>query len=219
MINLNIADLARALMTMILAFFSSWTQATPAHVTMLSQGDTINGMTLTNGVAEARPLWFFCSSKESNNVTAADCRVPQATQLGVGHVFLGSNEAFKDTDWSDLSWSLSIDGRPVNLKDFGTYDYVLPTMAPNPSLVREIFMKFTGWDVVLTNLQPGTHTIEGQVRSDNEQYGWIVKLVIEDRSLALERSLASNTFQNSESGCPKNERGVLSFQHGCRVYG
>jgi len=184
MINLNIAELARALMTLVMAFFLSSTQATPAHVAMLSQGDTINGMTLTNGVAEARPLWLFCSSEVSNHVTTANCRVPQSIQLAVGHVFLGSDEVFKGTDWSNLSWSLSIDSQPVDLQDFGTYDYVLPTMAPNPSLVKEVLMKFPGWIVVLTNLQPGIHSIEGEVRSDHEQYKWAVKLVVEDRSLA-----------------------------------
>src|SRR5262245_14187068 len=90
MINLNIADLARALMALIIAFFSSSTQATPAHDAMLRQGDTIAGMTLTKGAAEAHPLWLFCSSNVSNNNTTANCRVLQISKLAIGHVFLGS---------------------------------------------------------------------------------------------------------------------------------
>lgn len=50
----------------------------------------------------------------------------------------------------------------------------------NPSLIREVFMKFTAWDMVITNLQPGTHTLRGIVRSDAKQYSWLVNLFIED---------------------------------------
>lgn len=44
-------------------------------------------------------------------------------------------------------------------------------------------MKFTGWDIVLTNLQPGLHTLEGRVFSDAEEYGWVVHLAIEEKTL------------------------------------
>ena len=65
-----------------------------AHVAILHPGDEIGGMTLTNGSGEARPLWIFCSSEVSKNVTIANCRVPQTYRLAIGHAFLGTDEVF-----------------------------------------------------------------------------------------------------------------------------
>jgi hypothetical protein len=146
---------------------------------MLNLDTSLNGMTLTKGAADVPALWLFCSSQVSGTVTTADCKVPQMSKLAIGHAFLASEAALRGAAWSDLSWELSIDGKPVNLDEFGTYDYVMPAMAPNPSLVREVFMTFTAWDIVLTNLQPGSHTLHGLVRTQTDAYSWVVNLVIE----------------------------------------
>jgi hypothetical protein len=146
---------------------------------MLKPGDEIDGMILSTGAVDAPPLWAFCSSQEANHVTAASCRVPQMSKLAIGHAFLAPDTIISETEWSELTWKLSVDGRAVKLNEFGTYNYVMPTMAPSPSPVREVFMKFTAWDVVLTDLQPGAHTLQGLVQSDAEEYGWVVDLTIE----------------------------------------
>lgn len=145
----------------------------------LSLDTSLNGMTLTKGASQVPALWLFCSSQESGTVVTADCQVPQMQKLAIGHAFLASEEALRGAEWSELSWELSIDGQPVNLNEFGTYDYVMPAMAPNPSFVREVFLTFTAWDIVLTDLQPGNHTLHGLVRTDTEEYSWVVNLVIE----------------------------------------
>jgi hypothetical protein len=180
MIPFHFSDLLNVILSFIFAAFQS--SANISNAPILNLGEKINGMTLANGAADASPLWAFCaSSQPSDHVTNADCRVPVLPKLAIGHVFLATDEAFAETEWSELTWELSLDGQPVNLDDFGTYDYLLPTMAPNPSLVREVFMKFTAWDVVLTNLQPGEYTLRGSVRDATDAYNWVVNLVIEDR--------------------------------------
>jgi hypothetical protein len=184
MIHFYFADFAKLAMAFLLAWIQTDAQTASAHASMLNRGDEIDGMTLTGGADGARPLWVFCASEESTGVITADCRVPKMQALAIGHVFLATDSAFSRTEWSELEWELSIDNREVNLEEFGTYDYLLPTMAPNPSLIREVFMKFTAWDIVLVDLQPGTHTLRGTVSSDTEEYGWIVNLVIEDQSSA-----------------------------------
>jgi hypothetical protein len=63
------------------------------------------------------------------------------SRLAIGHVFLGTEAAFREMEWSDLQWELYLDDQYINLAQFGTYDYLLPAMAPNPSFVREVFMK------------------------------------------------------------------------------
>ena len=178
MIPFHFSDLLNIILSFLFAAFQP--SADISNAPMLSLGEKINGMTLANGAADASPLWAFCSSEVSNNITTANCRVPQMSKLAIGHVFLATEEAFAETEWSALTWELSIDDQPVNLDDFGTYDYVLPTMAPNPSLVREVFMKFTAWDVVLTDLQSGAHSLRGSVRDENDAYSWVVNIVIED---------------------------------------
>lgn len=218
MINFHFADFAKLLVALVLALFQPSAQTGSAHAAMLSAGDEIDGMTLTSGAAEARPLWVFCSSQEKDNITTASCRVPQMEKLAIGHSFFATDSVFRNADWADLTWELYLDGRPVDLSDFATYDYVLPTMAPNPSLVREVFMKFTAWDIVLTDLQPGEHTIDGRVRTDTEEYRWIVNLVVENRSAPQSQSAPKRSEQAS-SGCSRSAGGLSPFHSSCRLYG
>lgn len=220
MINFYFADLAKIILAFILAVGQSSTTIAAAHVSMLNLGDEINGMTLTKGASNARPLWAFCSSEVSNNITTANCRVPQMSKLAIGHVFLATDNAFREMEWSELVWRLYIDDKLINLNEFGTYDYLLPTMAPNPSLVREIFMKFTAWDVVLTNLQPGTHTLRGIVRTDAEECSWVVNLVIEDNP-SSQRNPQRKGYHAGDirSGCPETGGWLSRFDNGCRFYG
>jgi hypothetical protein len=214
MIKFHFSGFAKVLLALLVVACQSPVKMASAHIAMINVGDEIDGMKLTKGAADARPLWAFCASKVSNDVTTANCRVPQMSKLAIGHVFFAADSAFRGMEWSELQWELYIDDMYINLEDFGTHHYVLPTMAPNPSFVREVFMKFTAWDVVLTNLQPGEHTIEGHVRSDAEEYSWIVNLVIEDTSPSLRQP--SN---DSQSQCPRNVKRLSSFHHSCRIYG
>jgi hypothetical protein len=219
MIKFNFAGFAKVLLAILVVACQSPVKMASAHVAMINLGDEIDGMKLTNGAADARPLWVFCASTVSNGVTTANCRVPQMPKLAIGHVFFATDRAFRGMEWSELQWELYIDDMYINLDDFGTYNYVLPTMAPNPSLVREVFMKFTAWDIVLTNLQPGEHTIEGHVRSDDEEYSWIVNLVIEDTSPSLGQSSNDKGSNDSQSQCPQNAKRLSQFHHSCRIYG
>ena len=214
MINFYFSDFAKLVIAFVLAFLQS--DAAAAHTSMLTVGDEVDGMTLTTGAADARPLWVFCASEVNKNVTTANCRVPQVSKLAIGHVFLGTDVAFNETKWSDLRWELYLDDQYINLDQFGTYDYLLPTMAPNPSLVREVFMKFTAWDVVLTNLKPGVHTIEGRVFDGAEEYSWIVNLVIENVS---QGGAKDNRYEDIQSGCPRGGNWLSRFHTRCRFYG
>jgi hypothetical protein len=218
MINFYFADIARIVFALVLAVLPPATQTVSAHAAMLSAGDEIDSMTLTIGAADARPLWVFCSSEERDNVTTANCRAPKMEKLAIGHTFFATDSVFQNADWSELEWEMFIDDQPVNLDAFGTYSYVLPTMAPNPSLIREVFMKFTGWDVVLTDLQPGEHTIDGRVRTEKEEYSWIVNLVIENQSVVQSRS-ASRGSEHARSGCLRSAGALSPFHSPCRLYG
>ena len=215
MINFYFSDFAKLVLAFVLAFLQS--DAAAAHTSTITVGDEIDGMILTKGAADARPLWVFCATEVSDHVTTADCRVPQVSRLAIGHVFLGTHVAFNKTEWSELQWELYLDHMYINLDDFGTYDYLLPTMAPNPSRVREVFMKFTAWDVVLTNLRPGVHTLEGRVYAGAEEYSWVVSLVIEESSLG-HGDHGGRKPGHILSGCARNGVWLSPFHNSCRLY-
>jgi hypothetical protein len=147
---------------------------------MIEPGDTIDNMVVTTGADDAPPLWAFCSkSLEGKGSYILDCRVPALASLGIGNIFLYADQAITNLDWSDLGWELSIDGQEVDLESFGTFDYVVPTMSKSPSSVREIFKRGTTWNIVLTNLQPGHHTLWFVAQSKIGSYTWFVDLEIE----------------------------------------
>jgi hypothetical protein len=146
---------------------------------ILKPGDEIDGMVITTGVAEASPLWAFCShTLETDNVTHGDCQVPQVSKLAIGHPFGGADRALQALDWSTLTWALSLDEHSLDLEAFGIYHYAIPDLASPPSPIREVFRQKKTWDVVLTNPTPGLHTLHGMARAGTNTYTWIVNFTV-----------------------------------------
>ena len=147
---------------------------------LLKPGDQIDGMVITTGTAKAPPLWAFCSpAQENKGVITVDCHVPLLSKLAIGYPFDGAEQALQTLDWSTLSWELAIDGQAVNLEAFGTYDYVIPDLAPHPSPIREIFRQMKVWDIVLTNLTPGMHTLHAIASTGTNAYIWTANFAVE----------------------------------------
>ena len=220
MINFYFIDLAKLAVAFFVAISQSPLLTASAHGAVLKPGDEMDGMRITTGAARAPSLWAFCSSEEEVHIPTTNCRVPQMTALGIGHVFLPRDHAFSDMDWSALEGQLYIDNKfLVSLDDFGTYNYVLPTVAPTPSIAREVFTKFTAWDVVLTNLQPGTHTIQGMIRAEEEEYRWVVNLVIEARTVSGEKQAKENGSKNDITWCDAQGEWLSHRRHAFQLYG
>ena len=152
----------------------------PSDWTKIEPGDEINGMIITTGTSESPPLWAFCPpALEIDGATSVDCRVPSLPKLAIGHTFGLADPDLQTLDWSALTWELSVDGQPVDLLAFGTYDFVLPDLAPRPSPIREIFRQVKAWDVILTNPTPGAHTLHGMAYIEADTYTWTVNFTIE----------------------------------------
>jgi hypothetical protein len=146
----------------------------------LRPGDEIKGMVITTGARQAPPLWAFCSPAEGNEcVLTFDCHVPLLSKLAIGYPFEGADGALQTLDWSTLSWELAVDGQAVNLEAFGTYDYVMPDLAPHPSPIREIFRQMKAWDIVLTHLTPGMHTLHAIAGTGTNAYSWTANFAVE----------------------------------------
>jgi hypothetical protein len=153
----------------------------PRSAEVFRPGDTIDGMLLTTGAQDASPVWAYCSAAQTaGNTTVSDCTIPfMVTNLAIGHVFMVADENLSELDWSELTWQFSIDDRPLELESFGRYDFVLPATLSNGSPIREVHKQFTAWDVVLTNLSPGKHTLRGLAQSEIDSYTWVINLSIE----------------------------------------
>jgi hypothetical protein len=148
---------------------------------MSQPGDVISGMTLGTGAKGAVPLWAFCSASQENSlVPTFNCRASELQTLAIGHVFLLSEMASLNSDGSDLIWDLSIDDQIVDLESFGRFEYTAPSMTKSPSPIREVFKKAIGWNIVLTNLNPGEHTLSFRAQSETDSHLWLVNLVIEE---------------------------------------
>ena len=212
MISFYVIDVMKVVIALFLAIGQLSAKPASAHAAMLNLGDEIDGMTLTWGAEDAPPLWAFCTFEVYRTVTTSSCRVPQLSKLAIGFVFPATEHAFGGMEWSEMQWELYLDDEYVDLGDFGTYDYLLPVMAPKPVPARVVFMKLTAWDVVLTNLQPGAHTLEGSVRAGAEEYRWVVDLVIEEATQAKDHE--PSEFR---SECPGTEL-LYPPHHGpCRL--
>jgi hypothetical protein len=151
----------------------------PSSTAMFRPGNTINGITLATGAESVLPLWGFCSpSQENTMIQTFNCRASVLQTLAIGHVFLLAEQMSANSDGSDLVWDLSIDNQIVDLESFGKFEYVMPSMAKSPSPVREVFKKAIGWNIVMTNLNPGEHTLAFRAKSETESHLWSVNLVI-----------------------------------------
>jgi hypothetical protein len=148
--------------------------------TVVEPKGALEGLNLATGAADAAPLWAFCSaSQENTHIRTFDCRAPVWQTLAVGHLFLLADTALSNGHGSDLAWQLAIDDYIVDLESFGTFDYVMPAMPESPSPIREVFSKVTGWNLVMTNLNPGDHTLSFRAQNETNTYLWLVNLVIE----------------------------------------
>ena len=165
-----------------LLIFMTACQSTGQALTaaMSQPGDAINGITLATGAENALPLWAFCSpSQENTLIRTFDCRASTIQTLAIGQVFLLAEEVSANSDGSDLVWNLSIDNQIVDLESFGRFEYVMPSMAKRPSPIREVFKKAIGWNIMMTNLSPGEHTLAFGAQSGADNHMWLVNLVIE----------------------------------------
>ena len=167
-------------LTLLVVLTACQAKGQPLSAAMSETRETLNGLSLTTGAVDAAPLWAYCSpSQENTHIQTFECRAPVWQTLAIGHLFLLADSALLNTRGADLQWELSIDDTLVDLESFGTFDYVMPAMPASPSPVREVFARVTDWNLVMTNLNPGEHTLYFRAQSEKESYLWMVHLVIE----------------------------------------
>jgi hypothetical protein len=135
---------------------------------------------LAKGAVDAVPLWTYCSPLQENTlIRTFNCRATVGQTLAVGHLFLLTDAGILNWAAVPLVWGLAIDDQVIDLDSFGMFDYVMPAMPASPSPLREVFARVTDWDLVMTSLSPGEHTLHFRAQNDTAQYHWLVNLVID----------------------------------------
>ena len=146
-------------------------------------GDTVAGMHLTTGMQGTRPLQAFCSpAQQSGTSMSTECSVPVTSSLPIGQIFMLADDQLNSLDRSRITWDLAVDDQPLDLEAFGTIKYVIPDMPSSPSPIKEVFRMVEPWDVVLTNLAPGEHSVTGHARYGANIYTWVMHLSIQDNT-------------------------------------
>src|SRR5688500_4245765 len=157
-------------LTLLIVLTACQSSGQPLSAAMSEPKEAINGVRLTTGAVDAAPLWAYCSpSQENTHIRTFHCRAPVWQTLAIGHLFLLTDQALLNRGEAELVWELAIDDHIVDLESFGTFDYVMPAMPASPSPIREVFARVTDWNLVMTNLNPGEHTLHFRAQNDTAQ--------------------------------------------------
>jgi hypothetical protein len=152
----------------------------------LQPGDTLSGMALTTGSADVVSVWTVCRPETiPNEQSETDCTVP-AAPLGIGPNLSVLPDGPNRAEWGLLEWAFSLDGQPLDLEAFGTFDLVQPHKAQHGA---EAFFVYRGWDVVLAQPTSGSHALQvavtrrwhpgKEVGMLVETTGWLINLTVE----------------------------------------
>lgn len=131
--------------------------ATPT-IDSLQPGESVSGMLARTMVDtnEADSMFNFCDPFFGINPPVeffTDCNLPQMKNLFVGYGDFGTSQEDLERRWNEQTWELYINGRPVDLEAFGTFDL---NVAGNPARV---------WNIMLEDVSPGFHQVRYVRRS------------------------------------------------------
>jgi hypothetical protein len=129
----------------------------------LRPGDRFNGMTLAKEtVATAhQKLFDICDPAilSSGHYVRRCGQVPRVSRLFIGY---GSFDLPRRINkaWSAAKWTAWLDGRPIDLRSFGTSDRTL--VAFPPAGFKDVTLR--EWRIMLVHPSPGRHALRYRVR-------------------------------------------------------
>jgi len=146
--------------------------ATSTMVQTIEPGDKIGDMLVTNGQWDsATEIWLFCDPLVIEpGVFTRECEVPEMKNLQIGYGIFAETKEELDALWATFTWELFLDGHPVDLSAFGTFDQ--DDVLDGPVKLRE-------WNVVLDQVTPGIHTLRYVSAESGESFDvtWIFTVV------------------------------------------
>ena len=143
----------RGIMLALVVLLSACAKTTPDQAEgMINPGDKISDFLITMG--EEGDVTYLWEIDESACVKQGDeevysCQVAVGTKVNVSvGVYDDTFSGLLDSHWSELTYEMHIDDRPVNLAAFGSIDI------PHPSVGT-----IRAWNVVINATQPGEITV------------------------------------------------------------
>jgi hypothetical protein len=137
--------------------------AVAALSTALRPSERIGAVTLVS-VPEASAdsgIFTFCRPEILDTGRyRRTCTVPRTKLLFLGYGAFETSRAKLDDIWRQLRWTMTFDGRAVDLRAFGTEDRVLRRYAAAGG--RTAYLR--AWKVAAENLPPGRHTLRYTMR-------------------------------------------------------
>jgi hypothetical protein len=132
----------------------------------LEPGDRVGDLRVVRGAAEDVTLWEFCDPELRPGRFERGCGVPPVRRLRIGPGWRAGSSSTLEDEWEELEWSVSLDGRALELGEFGT----LPdTALADGRVVRE-------WNVTVEGLAGGTHRLRAVILTDDRRYDttWVL---------------------------------------------
>jgi len=125
-------------------------KSTSQSTELINPGDKIGDILITTGGQEGvRPVWDLGCDESAGK---SSCKVPVGTKVNASWGIYADAAKGEDMEakWAGFTYDLVIDGRPVNVKAFGTVEFDHPYVG-----------KIRCWDVVVTTDKPGEIEIKG----------------------------------------------------------
>jgi hypothetical protein len=129
---------------------------------MINPGDKIGDFLITTGDNESVTFLanIHCPLDQSTGIKS--CELPVGTKLNVSSSIYDDNlNSGKNLDefWSQSTFEILIEGRPVNLQPFGSID-----------ITHSILGKMRQWNVVIVTDKPSKITVKNSVVVDGESF-------------------------------------------------
>ena len=107
---------------------------------MLNPGDSLGSMRLVASQGEySTEIWSFCDPYVTETgISSRECSLPSVESIFIGYGSLAGSTEELDAAWPSSTWELYLDGLPVNLPAFGTFDQS-----------QDVATILRSWDVLL----------------------------------------------------------------------
>ena len=125
---------------------------------MINPGDKIGDFLITTGDSEGRFLWEIDCVEQSAEKETCKSTVGNKVNVSWG-IYDDTGSGKLDTIWSEHTYEMVIEGRPVNLQAFGSIESTPPYIG-----------QMRHWNVVIVTDKAGEITIQHSVVVKGESY-------------------------------------------------
>ena len=144
--------------------------AKPEATGPINPGDKIGDILITTGDGEDVVFVTKLHCPSDGSTSTESCEQPVGTKVNVSQGIYGDPSTGKSLDelWSEQTYEMTIEGRPVNLQAFGSVDFSHPAVGT----VRV-------WNVAVATEKPGKITARstGVVGGDPWDYTAIISFI------------------------------------------